>query len=80
LLVSVSDPVGSRLFLLALKGLNRWIWIHFFFRLKTGCFDWFVRRFSGRKKAALEIVSRKREIFFFSLNSIKWAGRWGAAI
>jgi len=29
------------------------------------------------KKAALEISSRKCEIFFFSLKTIKWAGRWG---
>jgi len=30
------------------------------------------------KKAALEKLSQKCEIFFFSLKSIKWAGRWGA--
>jgi hypothetical protein len=34
-------------------------------------------RFPGRKKAALEILSRKCEIFSFSFKSIKWAGRWG---
>ena len=34
-------------------------------------------RFSGMKKAALEILSRIYEIFFFSLKTIKWAGRWG---
>jgi len=68
------------LFLLALKGLNRWICIYFFFRLKTECFDWFGSKILRKEKAALEILSRKREIFFFSLNSIKWAGRWGAAI
>jgi hypothetical protein len=34
-------------------------------------------RSSGMKKAALEKLSQKCEIFFFSLKSIKWAGRWG---
>ncbi|MHC4753342.1 MAG: hypothetical protein ACYTFW_26195 [Planctomycetota bacterium] len=29
------------------------------------------------KKAALEILSRICDFFFFSLNSIKWVGRWG---
>jgi hypothetical protein len=34
-------------------------------------------RFSGMKKAALEKFVPKSDIFFFSLKSIKWAGRWG---
>ena len=41
------------------------VWIYFF------------GRFSGMKKAALEKLVPKCDIFFFSLKSIKWAGRWG---
>jgi len=77
LIILVVDPIGSHLLLLAPKGLYRWILIHFYFRLisrKTSiCFG----RSSGMKKAALEKLSQKCEIFFFSLKSIKWAGRWG---
>jgi hypothetical protein len=39
--------------------------------------DLLLERSSGMKKAALEKLSPKCEIFFFSLKSIKWAGRWG---
>ena len=38
---------------------------------------YFFGRFSGMKKAALEKFVPKCDIFFFSLKSIKWAGRWG---
>ena len=38
---------------------------------------YFLPRFSGMKKAALEILSQICEISFFSLKTIKWAGRWG---
>lgn len=38
---------------------------------------YFFARFSGMKKAALEILSQICDLFFFSLKSIKWAGRWG---
>jgi len=62
LLVSVNDLVGSRVFLLAIKELNRWICIHFFFRLKTGRSDWFGLKMLRKGKAALEIVFRKREV------------------
>ena len=36
--------------------------------------------FSEMKKAALEILSQNVIFSFFSLKSIKRAGRWGAAI
>jgi len=41
--------------------------------------DWiyFFERSSGMKKAALEKVVPECDIFFFSLKSIKRAGRWG---
>jgi len=38
---------------------------------------YFFGRFSGMKKAALEKIVPKCDISFFSLKSIKWAGRWG---
>jgi len=38
---------------------------------------YYLTRFSGMKKAALEILSQICEISFFSLKTIKWAGRWG---
>jgi hypothetical protein len=41
------------------------VWIYFF------------GRFSGMKKAALEKFVPECDISFFSLKSIKWAGRWG---
>lgn len=80
LLVSVDDLVGSRLFLLALKELYRWIWIHFFFRLKTGCFGWLGSKILRKEKAALESLSQKREIFFFFSKLYQVGGTMGAAI
>ncbi|MFB0551823.1 MAG: hypothetical protein ACETWQ_00785 [Phycisphaerae bacterium] len=77
LMVLVHDPVGSPLLLLCseraksldidplLIPADKPVWICFF------------GRFSGMKKAALEILSQICDLFFFSLKSIKWAGRWG---
>jgi len=42
---------------------DRPVWIYFF------------GRFSGMKKAALEKLVPRPDIFFFSLKFIKWAGR-----
>jgi hypothetical protein len=76
-MILVTDPIGSPLLLLGserakllyvdllLLPADKPEWIYFFERL------------SGMKKAALEKLSQKCEIFFFSLKSIKWAGRWG---
>jgi hypothetical protein len=79
-MVFVTDPIGSPLLLLRserAKSLyldpllllrrrrNKPAWIYFF------------GRFSGMKKAALEKVVPTDDIFFFSLKSIKRAGRWG---
>jgi len=76
-MVLVTDPVGSPLLLLRseraesldidtlLLPADKPVWIYF------------LPRFSGMKKAALEKVVPKCDIFFFSLKSIKWAGRWG---
>ncbi|MFQ5452496.1 MAG: hypothetical protein ACE5DQ_02950 [Candidatus Paceibacterota bacterium] len=38
---------------------------------------YFLGRFSGMKKAALEILSQNVIFSFFSLKFIVWAGRWG---
>ncbi|MFB0555542.1 MAG: hypothetical protein ACETWQ_19735 [Phycisphaerae bacterium] len=38
---------------------------------------YFLTSFSGMKKAALENLSQNMIFSFFSLKSIKWAGRWG---
>ena len=80
LMILVTDPIGSPLLLLGserakslyvdllLLPADKPGWIYFF------------ERFSGVKKAALEKIVPECDIFFFSLKSIKWAGRWGAAI
>jgi hypothetical protein len=77
LTILVIDPVGSPLLLLRsaraklldidplLLPADKPVWIYFF------------ERFSGMKKAALEKFVPECDIFFFSLKSIKWAGRWG---
>ena len=36
LTILLIDPIGSSLLLLALKGLNRWMLIHIYFRLISG--------------------------------------------
>jgi hypothetical protein len=76
-MVLVIDPVGSPLLLLRstraklldidplLLPADKLVWIYFF------------GRFSEMKKAALEKFVPEYDIFFFSLKSIKWAGRWG---
>ena len=76
-MVLVIDPIGLPLLLLRsaraklldidplLLPADKPIWIYFF------------ERFSGMKKAALEKFVPECDIFFFSLKSIKWAGRWG---
>jgi hypothetical protein len=76
-MILLIDPIGPFLLLLTLKGLNRWILIHFYFRLISRNWIYFFGRFSGIKKAALEKLVPKCDIFFFSLKTIKWAGRWG---
>jgi len=72
-MVLVNDPIGSTLLLLRFERVklldidplllpaDKPVWIYFF----------------GMKKAALEKIVPKCNIFFFSLKSIKWAGRWG---
>jgi hypothetical protein len=77
LMILVTDPIGSPLLLLGserakslyvdllLLPADKPGWIYFF------------ERFSGVKKAALEKIVPECDIFFFSLKSIKWAGRWG---
>jgi len=76
-MVLVIDPLGSPLLLLyseraklldidpLLLPADKPVWIYF------------LPRFSGVKKAALEKIVPECDIFFFSLKSIKWAGRWG---
>jgi hypothetical protein len=76
-MILVTDPIGSPLLLLGserakslyvdllLLPADKPGWIYFF------------ERFSGVKKAALEKIVPECDIFFFSLKSIKWAGRWG---
>ena len=76
-MVLVNDPIGSTLLLLRFERVklldidplllpaDKPDWIYFF------------ERSSGMKKAALEKFVPKCDIFFFSLKSIKWAGRWG---
>jgi hypothetical protein len=77
LTVCVTDLVGSPLLLLCseraelldidtlLLPADKLAWIYL------------CARFSGMKKAALEFLSQICDLFFFSLKSIKWAGRWG---
>jgi len=73
-MILLIDSIGPFLLLLTLKGLNRWILIHFYFRLISRNWIYFFGRFSGIKKAALEKLVPKCDIFFFSLKTIKWAG------
>ena len=76
-MILVTDPVGSLLLLLSPEGAKS-LYIDTLF-LPADKPDWiyFFERFSGMKKAALENFVPECDIFFFSLKSIKWAGRWG---
>ena len=79
-MILLTDPLWISLLLLSsarakslyldtlLLPADKPVWIYFF------------GRFSGMKKAALEILSRICDFFFFSLNSIKWVGRWPALL
>ena len=76
-MILVTDPIGSPLLLLCSKRAEL---LYFdLLLLPADKPDWIYsfERFSGMKKAALEKIVPKCDIFFFSLKSIKWAGRWG---
>jgi len=76
-MVLVTDPIGSPLLLLRPSGTKS---LYFdLLLLPADKPDWiyFFGRFSGMKKAALEKFVPTDDIFFFSLKSIKRAGRWG---
>jgi len=77
LMVLLIDPIGPFELLLALKGLNRWILIHFYFRLISRNCIYFFGRFSGMKKAALEKLVPKCDIFFFFSKDHQVGGTMG---
>jgi hypothetical protein len=76
-MVLLIDPIGPFELLLALKGLNRWILIHFYFRLISRNWIYFFGRFSGKKKAALEKLVPKCDIFFFFSKDHQAGGTMG---
>ena len=76
-MILVTDPIGSPLLLLRSKRAKL---LYFdLLLLPADKPDWiyFFERFSGMKKAALEKFAPTDDISFFSLKSIKRAGRWG---
>jgi len=79
-MVLVIDPVGSALLLLrSERAKSLYLDLLLLLRRRRNKPNWiyFFGRFSGMKKAALEKFVPTDDIFFFSLKSIKRAGRWG---
>jgi len=71
------DPIGSPLLLLSPERAKSLYFDTLLLAAEKPGWIYFFGKPSGMKKAALEKLSQKCEIFFFSLKSIKWAGRWG---
>jgi len=76
-MVLVIDPVGPRLVLLGPERAKLLDIDPFLLPADKPVWIYFLPRFSGMKKAALEILSQNVIFSFFSLKSIKRAGRWG---
>ena len=79
-MVLVTDLIGSPLLLLCSeRAKSLYLDLLLLLRHRRNEPDWiyFWRRSSGVKKAALEKIVPEDDIFFFSLKTIKRAGRWG---
>jgi hypothetical protein len=76
-MILVTDPIGSPLLLLSSARAKSLYIDTLFLPADKPAWIYFFERFSGMKKAALENFVPKTDIFFFSLKSIKRAGRWG---
>jgi hypothetical protein len=79
-MVLVIDPIGSPLLLLrSERAKSLYLDLLLLLRRRRNKPNriYFFGRFSGMKKAALEKIVPKCDIFFFSLKPIKWVGRWG---
>jgi len=61
-MVLVIDSVQVCLLFLARRGLHRWMWIHLYFRPKSGCVFTGLEDSQEGGKAALEDWSRRCEI------------------